>query len=81
MDGSRDQVMGKFKDACQYATVQSQQLKYNTPWTNRAEGAVRDNKRAVIRAMKNLACPERLWDYCAELQAKKDNTQRTISLL
>ena len=31
MDGSRDQIMGKFKEACQDATVQVQQLEYNTP--------------------------------------------------
>ena len=31
MYGAREQVMGKFKEACQYATVQVQQLKYNNP--------------------------------------------------
>ena len=41
MDGAREQIMGKFKEACQDATVQVQQLEYNTPWANRAEGAVR----------------------------------------
>ena len=40
MDGSREQIMGKFKEACQDATVQVQQLEYNTPWANRSEGAV-----------------------------------------
>ena len=52
MNGARDQVMGKFKEACQYATVQVQQLEYNTPWANRAEGAFRENKRARRREMK-----------------------------
>ena len=32
MEGARDQIMGKFKEACQDATVQVQQLEYNTPW-------------------------------------------------
>ena len=40
MDGDWEQVMGKFKKACQDATVQVQQLKYNIPWENRTEGAV-----------------------------------------
>ena len=70
MDGAREQIMGKLKEARQDATFQVQQLEYNTPWANRAEGAVRENKRAARRAMKNLACPARLWDYCAKLQAK-----------
>ena len=62
MNGAREQIMGKFKEARQGATVQVQQLKYNTLWANRAEGAVRENKRAARRAMKKLACPARLWD-------------------
>ena len=40
MEGAREQVMGKFKEDCQDATIQVQQIKYNTPWANRAEGAV-----------------------------------------
>ena len=70
MDGAREQIMGKFKEACQDATVQVQQLEYNTPWANRAEDAVLDNKRAPRRVMKKSACPARLWDYCAELKSK-----------
>ena len=61
MDGAREKIMDKFKEACQDATVQVQQLEYNTPWANRAEGAVRENKRAARRAMKKLDCPARLW--------------------
>ena len=53
MDGARDKIMGKFKEACQDTTVQVQQLEYNTPWANRAEYAVRENKRAARRAIKN----------------------------
>ena len=51
MDGAKDKVMIKFMEACQYATVQVKQLKYNTSWANRAEGAVLDNKRPARRAM------------------------------
>ena len=52
MDGARDKIMRKFKESCQNATVQVHQLEYNTPWANRAEGAVQENKRAARRAMK-----------------------------
>ena len=70
MDGSKEQVMGKLMEDFQYATVQVQQLEYNTPWANRSEGAVRENKIATRRAMKKSDCPAKLWYYCAELQAK-----------
>ena len=53
MDGAREKIMGKFKEACQHSTVQVQQLEYNIPWENRAEGAVQDNKRAARLPMKN----------------------------
>ena len=52
---AREQVMGKFKEDCKYATVQVHQLKYNTPRANRSEGAVRENKRSARRAMNNSA--------------------------
>ena len=69
MDGDREQIVGKFKEACQDATVQVQQLEYNNPWSNRGECAVQENKRAARCAMKKSAFPARLWDYCAESQA------------
>ena len=62
MDGAREQVMGKFNEACQDATVQVQQLEYSTPWANKVEGAVLENKRSARRAMKKSACPARLLD-------------------
>ena len=52
MDGARDQVMGKFKEACQYATVQVQNLKYNNTSAKRDEGAVREDKISARRAAK-----------------------------
>ena len=61
MDGAREQIMGKFKEACQYATVQVKQLEYNNTWANRAEDAVQDNKRAARLAMKKSSFPARLW--------------------
>ena len=40
MKGAMEKIMGKFKEACQDSIVQVQQLEYNTPWANIAEGAV-----------------------------------------
>ena len=37
MDGAREQVIGKFKESCQDAMVQVQQLEYNTPWSKISE--------------------------------------------
>ena len=82
MESSREKIMVKFKESCQDVTVQVHQLEYNTPWANRAEGAVQQNKRATRRAMKKSACPARLWDYCDELQADiRCHTARNIPTL
>ena len=70
MYGAKQQVVGKFTETFQDATVQVQQLKYNTPRANRSEGAVRENKRSARRAMKKSYFPKKLCYYCAELQAK-----------
>ena len=51
MDSDREKIMGKFKEACQYATVQVQQLEYNNTREDRSEGAVQENKGAERRAM------------------------------
>ena len=82
MDSAREQIVGKFKEAHQDATVQVQQLEYNNHLAKRAEGAVRENKRASRRAMKKSACPARLWDYCSELQANiRSHTAHDIPTL
>ena len=82
MDGAREQIMGKFKEACQDVTVQVQKLEYNNPSANRYGGAMRENKRATRRAMKKSYFPARLWDYCAELQAKsRCHTEHDIPTL
>ena len=65
MDGAGEKIMGKFKEACQDAMVQVQQLEYNNPWANRAEGAIQENKVSARREMNKSACPARLWGYCA----------------
>ena len=62
MDGAREQTLGRFKDICNNAAVIVHQLEFNTPWVNRAEGAVRENKRAARRAIKHSSCPPKLWD-------------------
>ena len=70
MEGDREKIVGKCKEACQDSTVQVHQLEYNTPWANISEGAARENKIAARHAMKKSDCPARLWYYCVELQAK-----------
>ena len=62
--------------------VQVKKPEYNTPWGNRDEGAVQENKRAARRTMKKSACPARLWDYCADLQSNiRRHTARDIPTL
>ena len=65
IDGAREQILVKSKEACQGVMVQVQQLKYNTPWVYISGCAVRENKGAARSAMKKSDCPARLCDYCA----------------
>jgi hypothetical protein len=37
-----------------------------SPWQNRAESAIRDTKRQVLRLMKSSKANPRLWDFCLE---------------
>ena len=41
-----------------------------TPSQNRAEGGIRELKRAVRRVMQKVNAPQRLWDFCAVHQAE-----------
>jgi transposase len=70
MDGAPEQTKGQFRQKCREAGVHVRETEPYSQWSNRAEGAVREIKRATKRAMMKENSPARLWDYCAELQVK-----------
>ena len=70
LDGARTQIGQKVIKTCPDANCKITQLEFETPWANRAEMGIRELKRGVRRLMRSTHAPLRLWDYCAQLQAK-----------
>ena len=69
MDGSKEQLLGKFHHKCRQAGSHVKQTEPYTPWSNAAEGAIREVKRGAGREMVRSRAPKRLWDDCLEREA------------
>jgi hypothetical protein len=69
MDGSKEQTQGEFKKKLRDAGCMVHQTEPYTPWSDRAELAIRELKRKTRRTMVASHCPKRLWDDCLELTA------------
>jgi hypothetical protein len=69
MDGAREQTMGEFKRKARQAHCHIKQVEPHSPWSNAAEGAIRELKKGVARNMLHTSAPKCLWDNCAQLEA------------
>ncbi|KAL7530108.1 hypothetical protein ACHAXR_003313, partial [Thalassiosira sp. AJA248-18] len=69
MDGAREQISGQFRDKLKEANCHLKQLEPYSPWSNAAEGTIRELKRGASRRMLKTGTPKRLWDHCLELEA------------
>ena len=69
MDGSGEQTQGKFRHKCRQAGTHVKQTEPYTPFSNAAEGTIRELKRGAGRDMVRSRAPKRLWDDCLERQA------------
>jgi Reverse transcriptase (RNA-dependent DNA polymerase) len=69
MDGSKEQTQGEFRKKLRDAGCIVHQTEPYTPWSDRAELAIRELKRKTRRQMVASNCPKRLWDDCIELVA------------
>ena len=69
MDGAKEQVAGLFRKKCRQAGSHVKQTEPYTPWSNAAEGAIRELKKGVGRKMIRSKAPKRLWDDCLEREA------------
>jgi hypothetical protein len=82
MDDAKELTGGAFRSKCRQAGCYSKELEPYSPWMNRAEGTIRELKRATRRAMVKSGSPKRLWDYCLELQSKiRSNVAHNIITL
>ena len=79
MDGAREQVMGEFRRKCRQVSTHVRTTEPHTPWSNAAEGAIREAKKGVGREMVRSKCPKRLWDDCLERECYiRSNTAHNI---
>ena len=82
MDGARAQIMGNFKKKLKEAHVHMRQIEPHSPWSNAAEGAIRELKRGTGRELARSKCPKPLWDHCLEREAYvRSFTAHSISSL
>jgi hypothetical protein len=81
-DNAPELHAGEFCRKCRQAGSYCKETEPYSPWMNRAEGTIRELKRATQRTMLKTQTPKRLWDYCLELQAKiRSNTAHDITTL
>jgi hypothetical protein len=58
MDGSKKQLLGKFRHKCRQAGSHVKQTEPYTPWSNAAEGAIREVKRGAGCKMVHSCSPK-----------------------
>lgn len=69
VDGSKEQTLGVFKEKCKEADCHLKQTEPYSPWSNAAEGTIREVKRGSSRKMIRKGSPKKLWDHCLELES------------
>jgi hypothetical protein len=73
---------GEFCLKCRQAGSYCKETESYSPWMSRAEGTIKELKRATQRAILKTQTPKRLWDYCLQLQAKiRSNMAHDSTLL
>lgn len=79
MDGSKEQILGEFRKKAREAGCHVKQTEPYSPWSNAAEGCIRELKRGAARKMVKTKSPKVLWDDCLELEAYiRSNTAHDI---
>jgi hypothetical protein len=68
-DGAYELVKGDFRQQARATGCHCKETEPYLPFSNRAEGGVREVKRAARRAMLKIPAPHHFWDYCPDLQA------------
>ena len=68
-DGAKEVLEGEFRRKARAAGVHLRQVLPYSPFMNRAESAIRENKKMTARLLIKYKAPQRLWDYCSSLVA------------
>jgi hypothetical protein len=82
VDGAQKQVKRQFKKKSREADCHIRQTEPYSPWSNAAKGAIHELKKGIARKMLQSKAPKRLWDHCAQLEAKiRSHTANTSLIL
>ena len=65
-DGAREEVLGDMAKKCKYYQINQRILEPYAPWTDKAEGSVREVKRAIKYHTMRKGSPKRVWCFCGE---------------
>jgi hypothetical protein len=64
-DGAKELCLGEWKRVReQQGGVKQTIVEPYSPWQNRAESGIKENKKQIIRKLNVRNAPRRLWDYC-----------------
>ena len=69
LDGSHEQVQGEFRRKLHEADYHLKQTELYSPWSQAAEGSIRELKRGCVRKLLKTATTKALWDHCLEYEA------------
>lgn len=69
MDNAKTQVLGKFRKKTKEADCPVRSTEPHSPFSNAAEGAVRELKKATGRLLTESGASKRVWDDCMEYAA------------
>ena len=65
-DGAKEEVSGDMAKKCRYYQVTQRVTEPYAPWTDKAEGSVREIKRAIKYHTTRKGSPRRVWCFCGE---------------
>ena len=68
-DGAKEEVSGKVLDITRQHHIRTGRTEPYSQWQNRAEGEIRELKKAALRQQRSSGSPQKLWCYLMEYVA------------
>ena len=67
-DGAKEETLGEFKRKASQADCRIKATEPYSPWSNAAEGSIRELKKGAARKILESGSSKKLWDHCMELE-------------
>ena len=69
IDGAKEQISGKFNKKLKEVNCHLIQKNPYSPWSNDAEGTIRETKKGSSREIISTGYPKKSWYYCLERES------------